>query len=52
MVCYIKTVNAEMQFINSHQEAFLLSQLVVSDKMRQQGGGACLRWQDNNGMLM
>lgn len=52
VVCYIKTVNAEMQFINSHQEAFLLSQLVVSDKMRQQGGGACLRWQDYNGMLM
>lgn len=41
----VKTVNAEKQFINTCQEAFLPSKLVVSDKGRQQGGGACLRWQ-------
>lgn len=52
VVCYIKTVNAEKQFINTHQEAFLPSKLIVSEKIRQQGGGACLRWQDNNEMLM
>lgn len=52
MVCYIKTVNAEKQFINTRQEAFLPSKLIVSEKIRQQGGGACLRWQDNNEMLM
>lgn len=41
----VKTVNAEKQFINTCQEAFLPSKLVVSDKRRQQGGGARLRWQ-------
>lgn len=33
----VKTVNAEKQFINTCQEAFLPSKLVVSDKGRQQG---------------
>lgn len=48
----VKTVNAEKQFMNTHQEAFLPSKLLVSDKIRQQGHGACLRWQDDSEMLM
>lgn len=51
-VASVETVNAEKQFINTHQEALPPSKLVVSDKIRQQGGGACLRGQDNSEMLM
>lgn len=50
-VASVKTVNAEKQFINTRQEGFPPSKLLVSDKRRQQGGGACLRWQDNSEML-
>lgn len=44
-------MHCEKQFINTHWEVFLPSKLVISDKIRQEGGDACLRWQDNSEML-
>ena len=44
-------MQCEKQFINTHRDAFLPSKLVVSDKIRQQDGDACLRWQGNSEML-